>query len=195
MKRVLSFLSLIMICILLASCGSSSLKGEMTSFSNSDGSFSIELPAENEDSWVTDTESPENILSISDKGDTVAIQVQCLSKSQAVYIAADLAAYRDYAMTNLLGDLVTQSDLKESDITVPDFITGKESYEFSLSKGISGIAVFMESPKCYYTYFIMAVDDAFGPNEKVFKESIASLKELTETDSANSSTDNKNADK
>lgn len=38
----------------------------------------------------------------------------------------------------------------------------------------------MESEKCYYTFFIMAVDEAYSANSRVFAESIASLQELTD---------------
>lgn len=195
MKKVLPFLSLIIICLLLTSCGSSSLKGDLTSYSSTDGSFSIELPAEKEDSWISDSESPENTLDISNKNDTVNIKVQCLSKNQAGYIAHDLESYRDYAMVNILGDILTESDLNEAEIKPADFITNSEAYEYSLKDGISGMVMFMESNKCYYMYFVMAVDKYFGSNEKIFTESISSLKELTDPDMSKDDTDSSGSDK
>lgn len=130
MKKVLPFLSLIIICLLLTSCGSSSLKGDLTSYSSTDGSFSIELPAEN-----------------------------------------------------------------EAEIKPADFITNSEAYEYSLKDGISGIVMFMESDKCYYMYFVMAIDKYFGSNEKIFTESISSLKELTDPDMSKDDTESSGSDK
>jgi hypothetical protein len=38
----------------------------------------------------------------------------------------------------------------------------------------------MESDKCYYTVLIMAVDLAWNVNDEVLKESISTIKEISE---------------
>lgn len=185
MKRLLPILSAMIICLLLTSCGSASIKGDPTSYSNEAKSFSIELPASSDKSWVIDENAADSVLDISDKSDTVNIQVQCLSKSQAQNVASDLESYMEYALVNTLDDTLAQTTLNESDIAVPEFITDSISYEFSMSGGIKGVVTFMESPKCYYTYCIMAVDEAYSNNKKALLESITSLEELSEAPAGN----------
>ena len=146
-------------CIILTSCGNTSIRGDLQSYSNADNSFSIDLPT-------------------ADSSDTVNILVQCISKNQAQPVATDLSSYMDYSMINVLGDILIDTDMSESSADVPDFISNSLTYEFSLSGDARGIVLFMESDKCYYTYFIMAVNDAYSGNENALLDSIMSLKEV-----------------
>lgn len=192
MKRSISVLSAIIVCTLCAvftSCGSATIKGDPVSYYNADKSFSIDLPTASERSWVTDEETDGSVLDITDKSDTVNIQVQCLSKSQTQHVASDLASYEDYSLVNTLSDILPRTELEGSEADVPEFITGSTAYEFSLSDGVQGTVVFMESDKCYYTYLIMAVDEAYSSNRKALLESITSLKEITEVSGEVSDTD------
>ena len=192
MKRLLPVLSAIIVCLLctaMASCGSATINGDPVNYYNGDKSFSIALPTKNEKSWVIDEEVDGSILDITDKSDTVNIQVQCLSKNQAKYIASDLASYEDYSLVNILSSILTRADLEGSEAAVPEFITDSASYDFSLSGGSNGTVVFMESDKCYYTYLIMAVDEAYSSNRNALLESIKSLEEITEASDESSDTD------
>lgn len=181
MKKILPLLLMMVLCVSLASCGSGTISGDPVKYSNADKSFSIELPTANEEAWIINEEAPGSVLDITDKKDTVNIQVQCISKSEAQHVANDLVSYKDYSMVNTLADILSQTELKDTDVETADFITDKMAYEFSLEDNVKGTVVFMESEKCYYTFFIMAVDKAYSANSKVFAESIASLQELTDT--------------
>ncbi len=165
-------------CIILMSCGNTSIRGDLQSYSNADNSFSIDLPTADEDFWLINEEAPSSVLDISDSSDTVNILVQCISKNQAQPVATDLSSYMDYSMINVLGDILIDTDMSESSADVPDFISNSLTYEFSLSGDAKGIVLFMESDKCYYTYFIMAVNDAYSGNENALLDSIMSLKEV-----------------
>lgn len=183
MKKLLPFILTIIACLMLTSCGSTSVKGDLKSYSNGDKSFSIDLPTANDKFWVINEESPSSILDISDVDDTLNIRVQCVSKLQVQSVASDLNGYKDYALMNTLGDILADSELKESQAEVPDFITESLVYDFKLSSKVKGKVLFMESQKCYYTYYVMAVDKAYSGNEKAFDESILSLKELNNAQS------------
>ncbi|MFR6257177.1 MAG: hypothetical protein ACLULK_00145 [Anaerovoracaceae bacterium] len=168
-------------CFLLASCGSTSIKGDKTEFTNADKSFSIELPAANDKSWIINEDTSDDFLDISNDDDTVNIQIECLSKSQAQYIADDLDAYENYSITNNLGEIYQDMDLKDSDLQTPDFIISSIKKSYTLKSGgntVKGILLFMESEKCYYTYLIMAIDEAYDSNESKLTDSITSLKDL-----------------
>ena len=178
MKKLLPLILSIVLCFIFSSCGNTSIKGDLKSYSNADKSFSIELPASNDESWVINEKSPSSILDISDNEDTVNLRIQCISKSQIHLVAPDLNGYKDYSLMNTLGNILENSELSESTASVPDFITETLSYDFKLSSDARGTVLFMESEKCYYTYFIMAIDKAYTNNEKALKESILSLDEI-----------------
>lgn len=172
-----------LLCLALGSCGgSSAISGDPTTFSNADESFSIELPASGEDDWTVNEETTGDVLDISNKDDTVNIQIQCLSKSQAQYIAEDLAEYEQYSMINTLSDILGDITLEDAQVELPDFITSGEAETFTLDDGSDsavGIVIFMESESCYYTYLIMATKDMYDENESVLMGSVLSLQELT----------------
>lgn len=181
MKRVLPFILAIISCIscvALSSCGNTSIRGDLQSYSNADNSFSIDLPTASEDFWLINEETPSSVLEISDSDDTVKLLVQCVSKDQIRPIATDLSSYMDYSLTNVLGDILADTDMNESSVGVPEFINSSLAYEFDLSGDARGVVLFMESDKCYYTYFIMAVNDAYSNNEDELLDSIMSLKEI-----------------
>ena len=56
------------------------------------------------------------MLDISNSNDTVNIQIQCLSKSQAQYIASDLSEYEQYSMINTLSDILGDISLEEAEV-------------------------------------------------------------------------------
>ena len=53
-------------CIILTSCGNTSIRGDLQSYSNADNSFSIDLPTADEDFWLINEEAPSSVLDISD---------------------------------------------------------------------------------------------------------------------------------
>lgn len=179
-KKILPILTAVIICIALSSCGGASITGDPVSYTYADSSFSIDLPTAGDDFWSINENSPSSVLDISTSDDTVNIQVQCLSKKQAGQTAGDLAAYKDYAMMNMLGDILADITLEEADAETPDFITNSMAYEFSRSGDVRGMVLFMESSRCYYTYFVMAVGKAYSGNSRVFSDSIMSLQEKTD---------------
>lgn len=181
MKKILPILMAAIMCMALSSCGNVSITGDPVSYSNADKSFSIDLPTADEEFWIINENSASSVLDMSTSDDTVNIQVQCISKNQAGQTAGDLAAYKDYAMMNMLGDILADITLEETDAETPDFITDSMAYEFSLSGDVRGMVLFMESNQCYYTYFVMAVDKAYSGNSRVFSDSIMSLAEKTDT--------------
>lgn len=187
MKRPFAFILAAiscMLCIALASCGSSTLSGDLQSYSNADGSCSIELPTSKESSWTIKEGTPSSILDVSDSSDTINIRVQCVAKSQVQPLASDLDSYMDYALINTLGDLLADAALEEAEADVPEFITDSLIYDFDLSGDVKGKVFFMESERCYYTYLIMAVDEAYSGNESALLDSVLSLKETTEIPAA-----------
>lgn len=184
-KNISIFLSLALFisCLLMSSCGSNTISGDSTEFRNADESFSIQLPASDDKSWVINEDTSGDVLDISNKDDTVNLQIECLSKSQAQYIASDLDSYEDYAITNTLSDMYSDMDVKDIEIQTPDFITNSISKSYTLKDGsstVKGVFLLMESEKCYYTYLIMAIDEAYDANEDKLMDSITSLKELSE---------------
>ena len=86
----------------LTACGSTSLKGDLTEYSDPGSSFTISLPAEDTDSWaVEDTDSwavkddtQDDTLDMTDRTGVINIQVQSMSKSKAANIASDLTQRR-----------------------------------------------------------------------------------------------------
>lgn len=177
-NKIITAAAIVVLSFCLVSCGNGTLSGKAEEFSNKDKSFSVELPSKNEKSWVINDDSPSSMLDMTDKNDTVNIQIQCLSKMQAQNVATDLEAYRDYAMVNVLSDFLADASMKDADFKTPDFIKNSTASDFSISDSIRGSIVFMESESCYYTYMVMAVDKAYSANKNIIEKSILSLKEL-----------------
>ena len=166
---MLAALSILLLSSIVA-CGTTKVSGDEKTYSNAAKTFSIQLPAEDKGSWKVNKDATDDVLDLSDEKDTINIQVQCLPKNEAQYIATDLDSYEQYAMK-----------LKETKIDTPDFITKADAQSITLEDGdntVKGIVVFMESDACYYTYLIMAVDKTYDANEDVLLSSIMSLKEL-----------------
>ena len=183
MKKIAPVFLAAIMCFALCSCGNSTITGDPVTYSNADQSFSIDLPTANEEFWVVNEKAAGDVLDISDNKDNINIQIQCLSKGQAQYIAEDFAAYQDYAMVNILGDLVSNMEFKDSKVEVPDFAINSKTQSFTLKEGsntVKGDLVFLETDKCYYTYLIMAIDEAYDGNEGALHESLLSLKEITD---------------
>lgn len=180
MKKILSTIMTACMCFALASCGSSTLNGEPATFYNSDKSFSVELPSSGEDSWTINEESDDDILNVTDAGGTVNIQIQCLSKSKVYPVAADFESYQNHVMETTFADIFSGAVLSDADIDVPDFIINSTSSSFTAKKDAEGLAIFMESEKCYYTYLILTAEGGYAANEKALMQSVMSLKELTE---------------
>lgn len=184
MKKIriplLTALSILLI-LSLAACGTTKVSGDQKTYTNAAKTFSIQLPAEDKEAWKTNEDAADDELDLSDKTDTINIQIQCLPKSDAKYIASDLDSYEQYAMINTLEDLLSSMKLKETKIDVPDFITKSDAQSITLEDGdntVKGIVAFMESDSAYYTYLIMAVDKTYDANEDALLQSVLSLKEL-----------------
>lgn len=176
----LTFLVFLLI-MSLAACSTTKISGDKKTYSNADETFSIQLPAEDDQSWNVNDEATDDMLDLSDENDTINIKVQCLPKEYASYIATDLDSYTEYSMINTLEDLLSNMKLKETKIDVPDFITKSDAQSLTLEDGdntVKGIVAFMESDSCYYTYLIMAVDKTYDANEDALLQSVLSLKEL-----------------
>lgn len=177
---LLALLSILLI-LSLAACGTTKVSGDKKTYTNAAETFSIQLPAEDKEAWKANDDTADDELDLSDENDTINIQVQCLPKSDAKYIASDLDSYEQYAMINTLEDLLSSMKLKETRIDTPDFIIKSDVQSITLEDGdntVKGIVAFMESDSCYYTYLIMAVDKAYDANEDVLLQSVLSLKEL-----------------
>lgn len=181
MKKFLSIISVLTLCFVLGACGNTTISGDPVSYSNADKSFSIDLPTSSEEDWVINEEAADSVLDISDAKDTINIQVQCLSKDQAEYIATDLESYRDYSLANTLGDILSSLELEDTELQLPEFVNDSICQSFTLKDGgntVKGVVAFMESDSSYYTYMIMGVDEAYDGNEDALMESLLSLKEL-----------------
>ena len=177
---LLAALSILLV-LALAACGTTKVSGDQKTYTNAAKTFSIHLPAEDKEAWKTADDTADDELDLSDKNDTINIQVQCLPKSDAEYIASDLDSYEQYAMINTLEDLLSSMKLKETRIDTPDFITKSDAQSITLEDGdntVKGIVAFMESDSCYYTYLIMAVDKTYDANEEALLQSVLSLEEL-----------------
>ena len=177
---MLAALSILLLSSIVA-CGTTKVSGEEKTYSNAAKTFSVQLPAEDKGSWKVNKDATDDVLDLSDEKDTINIQIQCLPKNEAQYIAADLDSYEQYAMINTLEDLLSSIKLKDTKIDTPDFITKTDAQSITLEDGdntVNGIVGFMESDSSYYTYLIMAVDKTYDANEDVLLSSIMSLKEL-----------------
>lgn len=177
---MLAALSILLLSSIVA-CGTTKVSGEEKTYSNAAKTFSVQLPAEDKGSWKVNKDATDDVLDLSDEKDTINIQIQCLPKDKAQYIATDLDSYEQYAMINTLEDLLSSMKLKETKIDTPDFITKTDAQSITLEDGdntVKGIVAFMESDSSYYTYLIMAVDKTYDANEDVLLSSIMSLKEL-----------------
>ena len=171
---MLAALSILLLSSIVA-CGTTKVSGEEKTYSNAAKTFSVQ------GSWKVNKDATDDVLDLSDEKDTINIQIQCLPKNEAQYIATDLDSYEQYAMINTLEDLLSSMKLKETKIDTPDFITKTDAQSITLEDGdntVKGIVVFMESDSSYYTYLIMAVDKTYDANEDVLLSSIMSLKEL-----------------
>lgn len=177
MKRIFYLITILTMLFAFTACSDGAISGDLQTYYNPDESFSIDLPTADEDSWIVNAEAKSNILDATDKSDTVTIYVQGLSKLQAGAIASDLASYKDYAIMNIFSDVLTSVELSDTSVEVPDFVSESSAGTFTY-EGAKGLVVFMETEKSYYTYFIMAVEDAYTTNEKMLKESIMSFKEV-----------------
>ena len=184
MKRLyISMLAALSILLLLslAACGTTKVSGEQKTYCNAAKTFSIQLPSEGDETWNVSGDAADDELDISDKNDAINIQVQCLPKNDAEYIAADLESYEQYSMINTLENLLSSMTLKETKIDLPDFIINSDAQSLTLEdedNTVKGVVIFMESDSCYYTYLIMAVDKTYDANEDALLQSVASLKEL-----------------
>lgn len=181
MKKFIYLITILTVIFAFTACSEGAISGDLQTYYNPDKSFSIDLPTAGEDAWIVNAEAKGNILDATDKGDTVTIYVQGLSKLQAGAAASDLASYKDYSIMNTFSDVLTSVELSDTSVEVPDFIVESSAGTFTY-EGAKGMAVFMESEKSYYTYFIMAVDDAYTANEKMLLESIMSFKEVSEVE-------------
>lgn len=177
MKKLIYFMTILTVIFAFTACGDGTISGDLQTYYNPDESFSIDLPTADEDAWIVNAEAKGNILDATDQSDTVTIYVQGLSKLQAGAVASDLASYKDYAIMNIFSDVLTSVELSDTSVEVPDFIVESSAGTFAY-EGAKGMVVFMESEKSYYTYFVMAVEDAYAANEKMLMESIMSFKEV-----------------
>lgn len=179
MKKPITVLLISCMCFVLASCSAATLTGDLETFSNADKSFSIDLPAEDKESWIIDEETSGEILDMTEASETVNVVVQSISKAKLARVATDLESYKTYVTENTFSEFVGDAKLKETSVEVPEFVTDTQAYIYSNKKS-EGIIVCMESTNCYYTYLIMAAEGGYNANKKVIEESILSLKEISE---------------
>ena len=182
MKKIISLILISCLCFALASCGAATLTGEPTVFMNADKSFSIELPAkETEDkdkaSWIINEETGGDILDITDSAETVNIVIQCASKSKMSRVAGDLTQYEKFVTENTFAPYFEGINTKTTHVDVPEHIASYNAYTFT-GKKTEGLIIFMDSEKCYYTVFVLAVENGYKANEKVIANSILSIKEI-----------------
>lgn len=183
MKKILSIILISCLCFALASCGSATLSGEPTEFMNANKSYSVELPADNNNegkkpSWIINEETDGDILDMTDSGETVRVIVQGISKAKAARVATDFEGYKTYAAENVFVDFINGANMKEANFDVPEFVKNSSASTFS-AKNTEGAIVFMETDKAFYTYFVIAAEGGYSGNAKTLKASILSLKELT----------------
>ncbi|NLD18878.1 MAG: hypothetical protein GX663_01330 [Clostridiales bacterium] len=183
MKKALSIFILAVLCFSMTACGVATISGDPVSYSNASKSFSIDLPTKEKGDWVKNKDVSRDVLDISDANDYINIQIQCLTRSQATYIATDLATYQDYTMTNTLGELAPDMELKDAKVKVPKFATNSSTQSFTMKKGsskIKGNLIFMESASSYYAVMVMAIDESYDRNKSALMDAILSMKEITE---------------
>lgn len=178
MKRIVSLLLISCLCMVMTSCGAATITGEPATYQNKDGSFSIELPTENEKSWIVNEETKGDVLDITDAKETVNIVVQCVSKSKMAPVAGELTEYESFALGNTFVQYLEGTDLETAHVEVPDHMASYSAYTYA-GNGVEGIVVFMESDKCYYTFLVRTVEDGYSVNKKAIEDSILSLQEIT----------------
>lgn len=182
MKKIISIIMISCICFVLASCGASTLTGDPTVFMNADKSFSIELPAEETDdpekaSWIINEETSSDILDMTDSAGTVNIVIQCASKDKMSRVAKDLAGYEEFIKGKTFAQYFEGIKTDSATVEVPEHIAAHNAYTFT-GEGTEGLIVFMESKECYYTVFVLAVENGYSVNEKVINDSILSIREI-----------------
>lgn len=182
MRKIISLIMICCICLALASCGAATLTGDPAVFMNADKSFSIELPAEEVDdpekaSWIINEETSGDILDMTDSAETVNIVIQCASKDKLARVANDFAGYESFATSNTFAQYFEGITTKAAEVEVPEHISSSNAYTFT-GDGTEGLIVFMESKECYYTVFVLTVENGYSANEKVISESILSIKEI-----------------
>ncbi|MBQ3130570.1 MAG: hypothetical protein IJC23_06805 [Bacteroidaceae bacterium] len=178
MKKTLTLLLIMTLAFILASCGASTITGEPATFENKDGSVSIDIPAENEKSWIINEETSGDILDITDKADTINVVLQCVSKTQMTPVAKDLLEYEEYVTANTFAAYFDDINPKTTHIDPPEYMKLYNAYTYT-GPDTEGIIAFMESDKCYYTYIVRTVEDGYSTNKKVLNDSLFSIKELT----------------
>lgn len=179
MKKLITILMILILCLSLFSCGSNTVSGDITTYTNASESVSIDLPGK----WTVDEESASDTLDVVYSNGAAEVRLQFLSKGQISYMADDLAGYTDYSMINVLGDMMSDAEFSDTDIAVPDFIRNSSAQSFTLKNGddaVKGFVVFMESSRCYYTCLAMAVDEVYNASEDKLVESVLSIREITD---------------
>lgn len=182
MKKIITLIMISCLCFALVSCGNATLTGDATVFQNANCSFSIELPAGNEDggdgtTWSVNEETDGDILDMTDSAETVRVVVQGVSKAKVSQVASDLEGYKSYVTENAFADLLQNAKLKETSLSVPEFAESSLAYSYTAKKS-EGVIVFIESERAYYTYLVIAADGGYSANEKTLKNSIFSLTEI-----------------
>lgn len=179
MKKIIPVFLVLVLTLGLFSCGSASISGESTTYTNAAGSVSIDLPGK----WTADEEASDDTLDITYSNGAAQVKLQCLAKGQIDYLAKDLNAYADYSMVNTLGDYLADAEMADTEISVPDFIKDSKAQSFTLQNGgdtVKGFVVFMESARCYYTCIAMATGEVYDASGDKLMESVLSIKELAE---------------
>ena len=96
---MLAALSILLLSSIVA-CGTTKVSGEEKTYSNAAKTFSVQLPAEDKGSWKVNKDATDDVLDLSDEKDTINIQVQCLPKNEAQYIATDLDSFQHETQGN-----------------------------------------------------------------------------------------------
>lgn len=173
---IISILCLSLVFI-LGGCGSATITGEPALYTNSNESFSIELPTESEDAWIINEETDGDVLDMTDSNETVNIVIQCASKAELQQIVSGLDEYESFARDDAFIEYLDGADIKPYDVQAPDFATQTTAYSFSTDK-TEGLVLFIESAKSYYTFLARTVEDGLSVNSKAIEDSILSLKEI-----------------
>jgi hypothetical protein len=181
MKKLLAILLIVVLCFGLTACGDGeySLKAEINTYTNAAGTVSIDLI----DKWIASESVPEDTLDVTYRNGSINVHIETLAKGQAAGVASDLESYAKYSRKNLEEGVLSTAKFTKEEIAVPEFINNSTEETFIIEDGdnkLNGILVFMESDKCYYTVLIMAVDLAWNVNDEVLKESISTIKEISE---------------
>ncbi len=184
MKKLSTLLLFLIMCLSLASCSNTVIDGELSTYCNTESSFSVELPTKDEKSWTADEGFFGDMLSLTHSTGAFNIRIHGISKNKIRHIAPDLDAFEDYAVINTFAPVLSSAQFEDTTVQVPEFITGSTAKTFHAGEA-EGTVIFMESERCYYAYIITSTTEAYSANKKELLESVLTLKETADSTSVN----------